>query len=519
MELSIITLIPPLLSIIMVIATKRVILSLGVGIISGAFLLEDFNIVGSLKVVFQSFVEIFYVDGAWELSNIYILSFLFLLGILTAFVSLSGGSRAFGNWALKRVKTKLGAQLLTVGLGFLFFIDDYFNALAVGQISRPITDRHKVSRAKLSYLIDSTSAPICVIAPISSWGAYIIMLITSVLAVNGITEFSGLTAFIHMIPMNFYAITTLSLVLLVVFFKADFGKMKEHEVLASQGQLFDAKKAVPGELKVDKQLNGGVSQLMFPVITLFVTTISAMIYTGYQAVGEFNLLGIFENTETNKSLFIGGVASVIVSFVLLISRLRKEKLDNSLGFVGKGVIQGLKSMVSAVLILIFAWALSSVISELQTGAYLASLVERFDVSVMWLPVLFFVISGFMAFSTGTSWGAFGILLPIAGSVAVSVDLAILLPAMAAVLAGAVFGDHCSPISDTTILSSTGAGSPLMDHVLTQLPYAALCAAISIVGFILLAATNSVWISLLICEILLVISLFIIVKIGNKKVNN
>lgn len=517
MELSIFTLIPPLVAIIMVLITKRVILSLGAGIVTGALLLKDFSIIESLKIIINSFIEIFYSNGTWDLSNIYILCFLFLLGILTAFISVSGGSAAFGTWALQRVKTRVGAQILTVFLGFVFFVDDYFNALAVGQISRPITDRHKISRAKLAYLIDSTSAPMCVITPLSSWGAYIITLLTAIFAMNGLSEFSGLSAFIQMIPMNFYAITTLTLVILLAVFPLDFGKMKRHELSAMKGQLFDPTKDVPGQLETSKQLDGGIIHLLLPIATLLIATIVAMIYTGYRAIGTLDVFGILENTEVTKSLFIGGLISVFVSFILLIIRLRKNQEEKQGNFILKATMQGLQSMVSAVLILLFAWALSTIISEVQTGAYLASLVEQFNVSIYLLPFLLFIVAGFMAFSTGTSWGAFGILLPIAGSISVSVDISIILPAMAAVLAGAVFGDHCSPISDTSILSSTGAGSPLMDHVLTQFPYATLCAGISMIGYVILPLVESVFLSLVICEVLLISSVLLIVTISKKRI--
>ena len=515
MELSIFTLIPPLVAIIMVLVTKRVILSLGAGIISGALLLEDFSLLASLKVIVMAFIEILYSNGTWNLTNIYILGFLFLLGILTAFISFSGGSAAFGTWALQRVKTRIGALVLTVILGFVFFIDDFFNALALGQISRPITDRHKISRAKLAYLIDSTSAPMCVITPLSSWGAYIITLLTAIFAMNGLTEFSGLSAFIQMIPMNFYAITTLTLVIILAIFPLDFGKMKQHELLAARGELFDPTKEVPGQLDDIKHLNGGIIHLLLPIATLLIVTITAMIVTGYQVIGTFNLLGILENTEVTKSLFIGGVISVVVSFLLLVVRLKRNNEAKQWMFISKSIIQGIKSMVSAVLILIFAWTLSSIISQVQTGAYLASLVEQFNVSIYLLPLLLFIISGLMAFSTGTSWGAFGILLPIAGSISVNVDSTIMLPAMAAVLAGSVFGDHSSPISGTTILSSTGAGSPVMDHVLTQLPYAILCAGVSMLGFLVLGCTNSVWLGLIISEVALIIFLLLLVKFSKK----
>jgi tetracycline resistance efflux pump len=491
MENTIYSLIPPLLAIIMVILTRRVLLSLGVGIVASAFLLAEFSITKTFTFMWDAFKGIFVSEGTLNTWNVYIILFLLILGVITAFVNISGGSRAFGEWAMSRVKTRAGAQILAAVLGIIIFIDDYFNALAVGQVSRPITDRHKISRAKLAYIIDSTSAPICVVSPISSWGAYIIGLIGTILATHNITEYSAFSAFIQMIPMNLYVWVAIALVLIVATRGLDFGQMKFHETRAVEtGSLYDPSKEIPGELKNDLPVSdkGSIAGLLLPILGLVIGTVGAMIWTGYKAVGNFDILPIFENTDVTASLLYGGLFGLAISIIVFINQYFKK------GIVGSafpiGIMEGAKSMLPAIYILLFAWTIVTLIDQLQTGTYLAGLVEQANLSTGFLPVILFLVAGVMAFSTGTSWGSFGILLPIAGEIAVATDVTILLPSMAAVLAGSVFGDHCSPISDTTIMSSTGAGSNHMDHVITQLPYAIAGAVIASVGFIILGFTGS-----------------------------
>ena len=517
MENTIFSLIPPILAIAMVILTRRVLLSLGVGIISSAFLLADFSVGKMFSIIFNSVKGIFWADGELNTWNVYIILFLFVLGVITAFISITGGSRAFGEWAMKRVKTRVGAQLVGVVLGIIIFIDDYFNALAVGQITRPITDRQNVSRAKLAYLIDSTSAPICVISPVSSWGAYIITLIGTVLAANHITEYTAFSAFIQMIPMNFYVWVTLGMVFIVVLRNFDFGQMKVHEQRAErEGILYDPNKPVAGELKEDlpTSLKGSVGDLIWPIIALIIGTISAMFWTGYKATeGNASILAIFENTDVSKSLILGGILGLAVALGLFIRQAFVLKAVSG-NVIGKGALSGAKSMLPAVYILLFAWTISDLIGQLETGKYMASIVENSNMDISLLPVILFIIAGIMGFSTGTSWGSFGILLPIAGNIAAASDINLLLPAMAAVLAGAVFGDHCSPISDTTIMSSTGAGCNHMDHVMTQLPYALVCAGIAAIGYVVLGFTGSTIISL----ITIIMLLFVITFSLRKKEN-
>lgn len=507
---TIYSLIPPLIAILMVLLTRRVLLSLGVGIIAAALLISNFSLIGASTIIWNSVRGIFVSDGALNTWNVYILLFLLILGMITAFISISGGSRAFGEWALQSVKTRTGAKLITAFLGVLIFIDDYFNSLTVGQVSRPITDRHRISRAKLAYLIDSTSAPICVISPISSWGAYIIALIGTILATHGVTEFSALSGFIQMIPMNLYVITTLLIVFMVSLYNINIGSMKVHEQRAVKtGEVVDSSKDVPGELTQDlpESKTGSVADLIVPIIALIVGTVAAMIWTGLTATeGEVTIFAIFENTDVSASLLYGGVFGLAVAIVML---LKQVIITKSIGFavVPKGMIEGIKSMLPAVYILLFAWAIVDLIGQLETGSYLAGIVEQSNMNIAFLPVVMFLIAGVMSFATGTSWGTFGIMLPIAGEIAAATEISLLLPALAAVLAGSVFGDHCSPISDTTILSSTGAGSNHIDHVVTQLPYALISAIISAVGYILLGLTDSTVIALAAVIVMVLIVIF------------
>jgi Na+/H+ antiporter NhaC len=493
MENTIYSVLPPLLAILMVILTRRVLLSLGVGIIAAALFLASFSIGETASIIWDAASGIVVSDGALNTSSVYIILFLLLLGIITAFISISGGSRAFGEWAMKRVKTRVGSQLVGAVLGIIIFIDDYFNALAVGQVTRPITDRQKVSRAKLAYIIDSTSAPICVVSPISSWGAYIIVVIGGILASHGVADIGAFSAFMQMVPMNFYVWASIGMVFIVALKDFNIGPMKRHEERAiNEGHVYDPEKPVPGELKDDLPTSstGKIGDLTWPILALFAGTIGAMIWTGYEAVaGEATILAIFENTDVTKSLILGGLFGLIITLAMF---FRQAFLLGGVGadVFGKGVLAGMKSMLPAIYILIFAWTIGDLIGRLQTGTYMAGVVETSNINISLLPVILFVIAGVMAFSTGTSWGSFGILLPIAGEMAAASDISLILPAMAAVLAGAVFGDHCSPISDTTILSSTGAGSNHMDHVITQLPYALISAGIAIVGFLIVGFTGS-----------------------------
>ncbi len=506
-----ISIIPPIIAIVMVLATRRVLLSLGSGIVVAAILVASFAPGESLVVLWESITVSFWdwESSALNSDNINIMLFILFLGVITAFVSLSGGSRAFADWAVHRIKTKRGAKLLTVGLGMAIFVDDYFNSLAVGQISRPITDHHKISRAKLAYFIDSTSAPICVVSPISSWGAYLIGLLGIIFGGAAIS-YSPLSAFVLMIPMNFYAVSTLAMVFFFAWTNIDFFTMKKHEKLAAEtGQLYDPEKEIPGQLKEEfpTHSHGKVIDLAGPIIALVVVTISMMILTGYQAsVAEGlnpTIWTIFENTNVPFALVVGGLIGTILAIVLYTLQMKNNETAST-ALMGTAFFSGVKAMMPAVLILIFAWALTDLIDKLDTGLYLSKVVSDANLPIAFLPAIIFVLAGLMAFSTGTSWGSFGILLPIAGKIMLDASPEMLLPALAAVLAGAVFGDHCSPISDTTILSSTGAGCNHLDHVTTQLPYALISAAVSVSGYLVLGITGSVWLGFLAVVVILVV---------------
>ncbi|WP_096436718.1 Na+/H+ antiporter NhaC family protein [Alteribacter populi] len=496
MDHGALSLLPPILALIMVMITKRVLLSLGVGIIVGALMVnqtEEMFVNEALAQIIAIVTGIFYVPGegvnTWEF---YILLFLIILGIIASLITITGGSRAFGEWALSRVKTRMGAQFVSAFLGILIFIDDYFNSLTVGNVSRPLTDRHRISRAKLAYLVDSTAAPMCVIAPVSSWGAYIITIIGSILVTHSVTQYEALQAFLIIAPMNFYAIFAVLLVFAVAYFRLDFGPMRVHEQRAIEtGDLVDHEKgAIPGESENGEPVvNGRVGDLVWPIITLIVATVLFMVITGIQATeGTASLLATFENTDVAASLLYGGLISLVVTIAIAFMRSVPVK------DFGVGLWAGVKSMLPAIYILIFAWTIIEIIGALGTGEYLAEVVNG-NMNLAYLPAVLFLLAGFMAFTTGTSWGTFGIMLPIAGEIAAQTDITLLLPVLAAVLAGAIFGDHCSPISDTTILSSTGAGSHHIDHVLTQLPYALLVGLITVVGFLVLGFTGSLLIAL------------------------
>ncbi|SDC45832.1 transporter, NhaC family [Pelagirhabdus alkalitolerans] len=516
MEGTIYSLIPAVLMLLLVIATRKIYLSLGVGIFVGALMITDFNFAAMFIKIFDVFFAIFYTaeDGV-NVGSLYLLGFLLLLGVLTASMTASGGSKAFGNWAMEHVKTRRNAQLVPAILGVMIFIDDYFNALAVGQVSRPVTDRHHVSRTKLAYIIDSTSAPITVITPISSWGAYIIGTIGAIFSANQVVDYQPLEAFVRMIPMNLYAFTSMLLVFIVAILNLNLGSMAKHEGLAEKdGQLFDSNKGgIAGDIKesVSTHHHGKMYHLIIPIVLLVAGTVLTMLWTGYLATEEtITVLSLFANTNVNLSLFLGGLFAVIASLILYLP-LEKPK-TNAFTVISKGM----ESMMPAIYILILAWMIGDIIGELDTGGFLAGLVQDAAINASYLPMILFVIAGFMALATGTSWGTFGIMLPIAAQVAVGVDVSIILPAMAAVLAGSVFGDHCSPISDTSILSSTGAGSNHIDHVVTQLPYAFISAFTALVGYFVYALTESVGISLLISVVSVAAIAFILQQFNKNK---
>lgn len=493
---------PPFTALVLAVVTRRVLFSLGMGIVLGALLLTQFSPLNTLGYLQQKASALVWDDGALNWWNIHILLFLFLLGGMTAMLTLSGGSRAFAQWARQRIKTQRGAKLLTVSLGAFIFIDDYFNSLAVGSIARPVTDRAHISRAKLAYILDSTAAPVCVMMPASSWGAYIITIIGGILTTHGVTEYTPLGAFVAMVPMNLYAIFALVMVVVVSWLSLNIGPMRRHERMASEGiSLTGREMEEQGNdhgFSVRELESGRVSDLLIPIIALVVVTVSAMLFTGYQVLAAnnqpFGIIGAFENTNVGLSLVSGGCVGLLLS-VLTTVRQRVAMAD-----LLQALLSGMRSMLPAVYILLFAWTIGAVIKDMSTGKYLSSLIQG-NLPLSLLPVLLFMVAGLMAFSTGTSWGTFGIMLPIAADMAAAADIAMLLPSMSAVMAGAVFGDHCSPISDTTILSSTGAHCNHLDHVTTQLPYTLAVAGVSAGGFIALGMTQSAWVGLAVTGVL------------------
>ncbi|NKF51116.1 Na+/H+ antiporter NhaC family protein [Shewanella sp. WXL01] len=505
---SALSLLPPAVAIVLAVFTRKVLLSLGVGIIIGALLLTDFNLANTASFIGDTATGLVWDDGALNAWNLNILGFLVLLGMITALISVSGSSRAFADWAKERIRNKRDAKLMTMVLGCAVFIDDYFNSLVVGSISRPITDRYHISRAKLAYLLDSTAAPVCVISPISSWGAYIIALIGGILTAHGFADTGHLTIFMQMIPMNFYAIFALLLLLCVAMFTLDVGPMRQHEQNAQKGELYDESKGMPPGATADlpEADTGKISGLFVPILVLIAATVFFMISSGADALAAdnkpFSVLGAFENTDVAQSLLYGGLVGFVVTFILAF--VQKVAFN----MIAKGMLMGAKSMLPAIYILLFAWSIAGVIGQLETGKYMASLATG-NIPFELLPAVLFLLAGLTAFSTGTSWGTFGIMLPIAADMAMGSDSTMMLPMLSAVLAGAVFGDHCSPISDTTILSSTGASCHHLDHVWTQLPYAVIVALISIAGYIVLGFTSSVLFGLATASVLFVISVLVL----------
>lgn len=491
---SALSLVPPLLAIALVIATRKVLPSLGAGILAGLLLLHRFDPLAALFDLISTVAGLFVSDGGLNTDKVFNLAFLVFLGMTASLVTVTGGSRAFGDWALRRITTRRGASLLPVLLGLVIFIDDYFNALVVGNVSRPLTDRHRISRAKLAYLVDSTSAPVCVLMPVSSWGAYIVSVLAGVFAAHGM-EIGSLEAFVRMVPLNYYAVTALLALFAVALLRIDFGPMRRHEQRAlSRG---DPEESAAGSTGEEGEHPGGgkIRDLVAPIAVLVVATIVGMVLTGIRDTeGAVSALSVFENTDVPTALLFGSVLGWITAMVL--SRRRAVPRPA----LRRGLRSGIRSMTPAIWILLFAWTMIEVIDALGTGDYLAGLV-RGNMDVAFLPVLLFLLAGFMSFSTGTSWGTFGVILPIAGDIAAATDPQLMLPALAAVLAGAIFGDHCSPISDTTILSSAGAQVRHIDHVVTQLPYALGVAAIAAAGYLVLGLTGSAALGLL-CSVLL-----------------
>ena len=480
------SILPPIIAIALALVTKEVISSLIIGILSGTFIYAFNTGGGVVKAVDVTFSLMAEKLG----DNASIILFLGFLGALVAVITMAGGSRAYGEWASSKIKTRRGALLGTSLLGGLIFIDDYFNCLTIGTVMRPVMDKQGISRAKLAYIIDSTAAPICIIAPISSWAASVVSQMNG-LDVNGV-PLNGMETFIATIPYNFYALLTLIMVVVLSATKIEFGPMVKFEKAAREGK--DNKDVEIGEedelSKIAISPRGKVYDLIIPILALIVFSVLSMLYVGGYFEGGMTLAEGFGNTDAGSALAMAGFGALIVAFVLFVPRKVisfKEFMD--------GISIGVKSMVGAFIILILAWTISGVCSDLLgTGDFVGTLVAESHMPPAFIPAIVFVVAGGLAFATGTSWGAFGILIPIVTMICAAVAPQLLTASLGATLAGAVFGDHCSPISDTTILSSTGAGCKHIDHVSSQIPYALLVAVCCFIGYLITGFTNNLWLS-------------------------
>ena len=471
-------LVPPIVAITLALITKEVYSSLFVGILMGSILWAKFNLEGTINhVVNDGFVAS--IADSWDAG---ILLFLVILGIIGVLVLKSGGTKAYGEWALKHIKSRKMAQLSTFFLGILIFVDDYFNCLTVGSIMRPLTDKFKISRAKLAYLIDSTAAPVCIIAPVSSWAAAV----TSSLGESAMGH-NTMQVFIECIPYNFYALFTIIMIVTICLLDFDFGPMKKHEDNAKNtGDLFSTEDR-PYENVVEEKINenGHILDLIIPIFVFLIPScIICLIYTGGFFSGA-SFIDSFADADAATGLAMGSMVGLLLTIVYLVLR-KASKFDDLMESLPKGF----RNMVPAILILIFAWTLTSITKELGSSAFVTSILADSGDLDKFLPAIFMILACFIAFSTGTSWGTMGILLPIVASVFTN-NYNLLLVGISACMAGAVFGDHCSPISDTTIMSSAGAQCSHLVHVATQVPYALLVAGVSFVFYILAGVFNGV----------------------------
>lgn len=500
------SLLPPVAAIGLALITKEVYISLFIGILVGALFYSNFNIEALINSIFYvQDAEGAYTGGMvsklvddW---NVGILIFLVILGILVALINKAGGSAAYGRWASNKIKTKRGALLSTFGLGALIFVDDYFNCLTVGSVMLPVTDKHKISRAKLAYIIDATAAPICIIAPISSWAAAV----TS--SVPDGSTIDGFQMFLRSIPYNFYALLTIAMLITLSVLKFDFGPMKKHEKNAEKGDLFTTdSKPFENEAREKVSSKGKVIDLVLPIVILIVSCVLGMVYTGGFFSGT-DFITAFADCNAAKGLVLGSFITLVVTFLFYIPR----RVISFKEFAS-AIPAGFKAMVPAILILIFAWTLSSFTNLLGAPEFVEGLVRDNATASAFLPAILFLVALGLAFATGTSWGTFAILVPIVVGVFPQMS-EILVIAISAVLAGAVCGDHCSPISDTTIMASTGAQCDHINHVSTQLPYALVVAAVSFVFFIIAGFVQNWLIVMPIAIVVMVLVLFVIKRIS------
>ena len=484
-------LVPPIIAIVLALITKEVYSSLFVGIAAGALLLNNFHLENTMNRLFSGG----FVAAVTDTYNLGILVFLVLLGMMVSLMNKAGGSAAFGRWAQTHIKTRVGAQLATILLGVLIFIDDYFNCLTVGSVMRPVTDKHKISRAKLAYLIDATAAPVCIIAPISSWAAAV-----AAFADDGV----GLKLFISAIPFNFYALLTIVMMVGMVLLKKEYGPMKRFEANAQKGDLFSGKNPyATAEAEEKDGRKGSLLYLLLPVIVLIVCCTLGMLYTGEFFSGA-DFITAFSNSNASVGLMLGSFFAIVFTalYYLFSGAMKWNDIMECLP-------NGFKAMVPAILILIFAWTLKDITIELGAKDYVHDIVLGSAGSFQkFLPAIIFAIACLLSFATGTSWGTFGMLIPIVQSV-FPMDNPLAIVCISACMAGAVCGDHCSPISDTTIMSSAGAQCDHVNHVNTQLPYAVTCAGVSFAAYIVAGFVPNAWIALPAALGLMVLTLIVI----------
>lgn len=485
-------LVPPVVAIGLALITKEVYSSLFVGVLMGGILYSGFSFEGTITHIFEDGM----ISVLSDSYNVGILIFLVILGTMVCLMNRAGGSAAFGQFAADHIKGRVGAELATILLGCLIFIDDYFNCLTVGSVMRPVTDKFKVSRAKLAYLIDATAAPICIIAPISSWAA----------AVTGFVEGEdGFSIFVRAIPYNFYAILTIVMMIGMVLLRTEFGSMKFHEKNALKGDLY----TTPGrpydtEKQPEVSVRGTVLDLLIPIISLIICCMVGMLYTGGFFSGE-DFVTAFSQSDASLGLTMGSFFGLLITIGLYQVR-RVLKFSECMACIP----EGFKSMVPAIMILSFAWTLKAMTDSLGADVYVATVVASSARSFLnFLPAIIFVVGCFLAFATGTSWGTFGILIPIVVAVFENSNPDLMIISISACMAGAVCGDHCSPISDTTIMASAGAQCEHVNHVTTQLPYAVTAAAVSFISYIIAGFVQSAWIALPIAIALMVVTMFVI----------
>ena len=461
------SLIPPVVAIVLALITKEVYSSLFLGILVGAILYSGGNFEGTVNHIFSEGM----ISVLSSSSNVGILVFLVILGTMVCLMNRAGGSAAFGRWAGKHIRTRVGAELATILLGVLIFIDDYFNCLTVGSVMRPITDQHNVSRAKLAYLIDATAAPVCIIAPISSWAA----------AVSGfVPGEDGMSVFVRAIPYNYYALLTIVMMVSMVLMKAEFGAMGVHESNALKGDLFTTAARPYAGAEEDGKVNprGKVMDLLIPIISLVICCVIGMIYTGGFFDGT-DFVTAFSQSDASVGLVLGSFFGLVITVLLYLVRKVLSFRDCM-----ACIPDGFKSMVPAILILTFAWTLKSMTDSLGAAEFVAEMVKSSASGLVnMLPAIIFLVACFLAFATGTSWGTFGILIPIVVHVFENTPGDLIIISISACMAGAVCGDHCSPISDTTIMASAGAQCDHVSHVSTQLPYAVVAAVVSFITYI------------------------------------